>query len=106
MTAFKDGSLSALVSLIAKATALVEAHYRASSKPYVPSLDDTEEHPLDKEIWPSEPSRTVVNREMEIYRPYCLNAILRLKVADALLNKPRGMHVSELASLVQTDANN
>lgn len=59
MTAFKDGSLSALVSLISKATALVEAHYRASGKPYVPSLDDTEEHPLDKEIWPSEVRRAV-----------------------------------------------
>jgi hypothetical protein len=42
--------LSSLVALIANATKLVESRFEASSQPYVPTLDDTEEHPLDKEL--------------------------------------------------------
>ena len=43
--------LSALVALIADATKVVEAHYKkVEAKPYVPSLDDTEPHPLDTVI--------------------------------------------------------
>ena len=41
------GQLSALVALIADATKTVETHFARSSKPYVPSLDDIEPHPLD-----------------------------------------------------------
>lgn len=41
------GQLSKLVALIAEATKTVEAEFAKSSKPYVPSLDDTEPHPLD-----------------------------------------------------------
>ena len=40
-------SLSALVKLISDARKVVESHFVKSSKPYVPSLDDTEPHPLD-----------------------------------------------------------
>ena len=46
----QTGQLSALVDLIANATKIVDAHYRKSTKPYVPSLDDLESHPLDDEI--------------------------------------------------------
>ncbi|EAU82335.1 hypothetical protein CC1G_06645 [Coprinopsis cinerea okayama7 len=118
----KDGSLSTLVSLISDATAIVEAHFKASSKPYVPSLDDTEEHPLDTQLYTPElrkavqtieaacaqlcatvakPNRSVVN----LYSPHCLNVALRFKIADVLLNKPEGMHISELSSKVGVDAN-
>lgn len=41
------GQLSTLVALIAEATKTVETHFSRSSKPYVPSLDDIEPHPLD-----------------------------------------------------------
>jgi hypothetical protein len=41
------GQLSALVTLITDATKIVEAHFAKTSMPYVPSLDDTEPHPLD-----------------------------------------------------------
>lgn len=44
------GQLSALVALIANATKIVEAHHEKSSMPYVPSLDDLTQHPLDTEI--------------------------------------------------------
>jgi hypothetical protein len=44
---FSHGQLSALVTLITDATKVVEAHFAKTSMPYVPSLDDTEPHPLD-----------------------------------------------------------
>ena len=49
MTLFR-GQVFALVKLISDASKIVEAHYLKSSKPYVPSLDDTEPHPLDKQL--------------------------------------------------------
>lgn len=124
--ASKDGALSALVTLIADATKIVEAHYKATSKPYVPSLDDTEPHPLDSQIYPpelrqavqtieaacaqlaatvSKPTRAVVNREMEAFGPHCLNVAISLKVADELNNKPEGIHIDELASTLNVNSN-
>ncbi|KAH6873689.1 O-methyltransferase-domain-containing protein [Coprinopsis sp. MPI-PUGE-AT-0042] len=124
--AAKDGALSALVALIADATKIVEAHYKATSEPYVPSLDDTEPHPLDSQIYPAElrqavqtieaacsqlsatvskPSRAVVNREMEAFGPHCINVAISLKIADALNDKPEGMHIDELASVLDVNAN-
>jgi len=40
-----------------------------------------------------------------MFSPTCLNVAIRLKVADVLLNKPDGLHISELASKVNTDEN-
>ncbi|KAH6899452.1 O-methyltransferase-domain-containing protein [Coprinopsis sp. MPI-PUGE-AT-0042] len=120
--AAKDGALSALVALIADATKIVESHYKATSKPYVPSLDDTEPHPLDSQIYPAElrqavqtieaacsqlsatvskPSRAVVNA----FGPHCINVAISLKIADALNDKPEGMHIDELASVLDVNAN-
>ena len=48
--ALRGGQISALVKLISDASKVVEAHYAKSSKPYVPSLDDTESHPIDKQL--------------------------------------------------------
>ena len=45
--ALRRGQISALAKLISDASKVVESHYVKSSKPYVPSLDDTEPHPLD-----------------------------------------------------------
>ena len=48
--ALRRGQVSALVKLISDASKIVEGHFVKSSKPYVPSLDDTEPHPLDKQL--------------------------------------------------------
>ncbi|KAH6888349.1 S-adenosyl-L-methionine-dependent methyltransferase [Coprinopsis sp. MPI-PUGE-AT-0042] len=122
----KDAALSTLVALIADATKVVEAYYQASSKPYVPSLDSTEMHPLDDEVSPphlrkavqtieaacaqlcaavAKPKLAIVNRESEIYAPPCLNAAIRLKIADVLYGKPGGLGISEIASAVNVDEN-
>jgi len=46
-------SISSLVSLIAGAASSLESYYSAHlTKPHVPSLDDTEPHPLDNEVYP------------------------------------------------------
>lgn len=44
------GEISALVTLIADASKTVEQYYAKSAVPLIPSLDDTETHPLDNEI--------------------------------------------------------
>jgi len=54
-----NASLSALVTLIGDATSVVEAHFKASAKPYVPSLEDTEEHPLDVKLYSPELRKAV-----------------------------------------------
>lgn len=53
------GQLSALVSLIAHATKIVEAEYEKSSSPFVPSLDDPTPHPFDTEVMPSDLRRAI-----------------------------------------------
>ena len=48
--ALKHSEISALVALITDASKIVEHHYAKSAIPTVPSLNDTEPHPLDNEI--------------------------------------------------------
>jgi len=48
--ALRRGQISALTKLISEAGKIVEAHYVKTPKPYVPSLDDTEPHPLDGQL--------------------------------------------------------
>ena len=48
--ALRNGEISALAKLISDASKVVEAHFAKSSKPNVPSLDDTEPHPTDKQL--------------------------------------------------------
>jgi hypothetical protein len=50
MSAQPHAQLSALVGLISDATRNIEAQFAKSSKPFVPSLDDTSPHPLDIQI--------------------------------------------------------
>ncbi|KAF8815775.1 S-adenosyl-L-methionine-dependent methyltransferase [Phlegmacium glaucopus] len=111
------GQISALVALIADASKIVEQHYAKSASPVVPSLDDTESHPLDNEIYDKDlrnaiqiiegaclqlsatvarPSHTLVNRLMGGYEPSCLNVALTYKFSDILQEKPAGMHISEI----------
>ncbi|TFK36164.1 S-adenosyl-L-methionine-dependent methyltransferase [Crucibulum laeve] len=112
------GQLSALVTLIADATKVVESHYQKfPEKPYVPSLDDVEPHPLDDAISDKElrnaiqtiegacaqltatvarPSHTLVNRFMTVFETNALDVAVRFKVADILQEKPEGMHISEI----------
>jgi len=48
-------SISSLVSLIADASHSLESYYTAHpTEPHVPSLDDTEPHPLDNMFYPSD----------------------------------------------------
>ncbi|PPR07611.1 hypothetical protein CVT24_004164 [Panaeolus cyanescens] len=111
------GQLAALAELITQATKVVEAAYARTEKPYVPSLEDTEAHPLDDTIYDEElrkavqtiegacaqlsatvgkPSHTVVNRGMAVFEISCLNVILTFKIPDILQTKPEGMHISEI----------
>ena len=46
----RRGQISALAKLVSDASKIVEAHCAKSSKPYVPSLDDTEPYPLESMI--------------------------------------------------------
>ena len=48
--ALRSGQILSLAKLISDASKVVEAHFAKSSKPYVPSLDDTEPHPIDKQL--------------------------------------------------------
>ncbi|KXN85134.1 Sterigmatocystin 8-O-methyltransferase [Leucoagaricus sp. SymC.cos] len=108
-------STSSLVTLIASATSSLESYYNAHpTKPYVPSLDDTEPHPLDTEFYPSDvrqaaqilegacaqlcatllrPNHTILN----IYQTAFLSVVLRAGVADILLNEPAGLPISEIS---------
>lgn len=108
-----------LVSLIVNAASSLEAYHKANTeKPYVPSLDDTEPHPLDAEIYPLEmkkaaqilegacaqlcatlirPNHTVLNKYLTIYQPAFISVALRGRIADVLLNEPAGLHVTELS---------
>ncbi|KAF8815777.1 S-adenosyl-L-methionine-dependent methyltransferase [Phlegmacium glaucopus] len=112
-----DGQVSALISLIVNAGKALEQHFAKSAKPFIPSLDDTEPHPVDSEIFNKElrttiqvieaaclqlsstagrPSHTLVNRLMAGYEPACLNVAMTYKFPDILQEKPAGMHISEL----------
>ncbi|KAF6754137.1 S-adenosyl-L-methionine-dependent methyltransferase [Ephemerocybe angulata] len=116
----QQSHLAALVALITNATQLVETRFKTSAQPYVPTLDDTEEHPLDKELSDpalraaiqtiegacaqlcatvARPSHTIVN----VLAPHCLNVVTTFKIADILEERPEGMHVKDLGARVGID---
>ncbi|KAF5363268.1 hypothetical protein D9756_001094 [Leucocoprinus leucothites] len=112
-------SISCLVSLISNAASTLETYYTANStKPYVPSLDDTEPHPLDNEIYPLDirqaaqtlegacaqlcatlvrPNHTILNKHLDVYQNAYLSVVLRAQIADILLDEPAGLPVSEIS---------
>lgn len=50
---YSPADISGLISLIVNAASSLEGYHKANlQKPYVPSLDDIEPHPLDAEIYP------------------------------------------------------
>ncbi|KAK0214404.1 O-methyltransferase-domain-containing protein [Armillaria fumosa] len=108
--------LSQLVSLIANATKLVEDTFANTSRPNVPTLDDTAPHPLDDQVSSTEmreaiqtiegacaqlcalvarPSRTMLC----MFEPACIRVVVNFNIADHLLDKPEGLHISELGAL-------
>ncbi|KAF9034506.1 O-methyltransferase-domain-containing protein [Rhodocollybia butyracea] len=111
--------LSELVSLISKATKVVEAEFAKSENPQVPSLDDTTTHPFDdhssmemKEAvriiegacaqlcaTVARPGHTILNRIFAVFEPACMNVVVNFKIPDLLHDKDMGVHVSELSKL-------
>ncbi|KAK0234213.1 S-adenosyl-L-methionine-dependent methyltransferase [Armillaria fumosa] len=112
--------LSQLVSLIADATKFVEESFAKTTEPNVPSLDDTALHPLDDQVSSLEmkeaiqtiegacaqlctlvarPNRTMINRIFGIFEPACIRVVVNFNIADHLLNKPEGLHISHLGAL-------
>ncbi|KAK0484293.1 S-adenosyl-L-methionine-dependent methyltransferase [Armillaria luteobubalina] len=108
--------LSQLVSLIANATKLVEDTFAETARPNVPSLEDTTPHPLDSQMLSPEmreaiqmikgacaqlcaliarPNRTMLNN----FEPACIRVMVNFQIADHLINKPDGIHVSKLGAL-------
>ncbi|KAF8194080.1 O-methyltransferase-domain-containing protein [Pholiota molesta] len=113
-----NGQLSSLVKLISEASQTVEAHFAKSSKPYVPSLDDVEPHPLDLVSDSMElrtaiqtiegacaqliatvlrPSHTIMNRAMGMLEPGCMDVVMAYKIPDILRDQPAGVHVADIA---------
>ncbi|PBK60856.1 S-adenosyl-L-methionine-dependent methyltransferase [Armillaria solidipes] len=105
--------LSQLVSLIADATKFVEDTFAKTTEPNVPSLDDTAPHPLDEQVSSMEMKEAIQtiegacaqlcalvarpNRTMgSIFEPACIRAVVNFNIADHLLDKPEGLHISDL----------
>ncbi|KAG7439317.1 S-adenosyl-L-methionine-dependent methyltransferase [Guyanagaster necrorhizus] len=112
--------LSQLVSLISNATKSVEDAFAKTAKPDVPSLDDTTPHPLDDQVSSTEmreaiqtiegacaqlcalvahPNRAMLNRVFNMFEPACIRAVINFNIADHLLDKPEGVHMTELGKL-------
>ncbi|KAK0437394.1 O-methyltransferase-domain-containing protein [Armillaria borealis] len=112
--------LSELVSLIASATRVVEEDFAQSSVPNVPSLDDTRPHPLDDRLSSmkmmeaiqtiegacaqlcalvARPNHTMLNRVFGMFEPACMRVVIAFNIADHLLDRPEGLHVSKLGAL-------
>ncbi|KAK0214389.1 O-methyltransferase-domain-containing protein [Armillaria fumosa] len=116
-----ENTLSELVSLIASAVDVVQKVFAKTSLPEVPSLDDTSHHPLDSpESYSMEmveavqtiegacaqlcalvarPNQTMLNRVFGMFEPACIRVVIDFKIADHLLGKSEGLHVSELGML-------
>ncbi|KAK0451894.1 S-adenosyl-L-methionine-dependent methyltransferase [Armillaria borealis] len=116
--------LSQLVSLIANATKFVEDAFAKTTEPNVPTLDDTAPHPLDNQVSSMEmkeaiqtiegvcaqlcalvarPNHTMLDRIFGIFEPACIRVVVSFKIADHLLDKPEGLHISDLGALSGAD---
>ncbi|KAJ7152578.1 S-adenosyl-L-methionine-dependent methyltransferase [Mycena crocata] len=105
--------ISALLTLVNEAARTLEAGY-TKGHGCVPSLDETEPHPLDEQLSAPEmreavqvlegacaqlcatlarPNHTVVNA----LEPSCLNVALTFKIPDILQEQPKGMHAGDIA---------
>ncbi|KAJ7708761.1 S-adenosyl-L-methionine-dependent methyltransferase [Mycena rosella] len=117
--------ISALLSLINTSARSLERGY-TDERGRVPSLDDTEPHPLDGQISSPEmreavqvlegacaqlcatlarPNHTVLNKFfMTALEPSCLRVALNCKIPDILQHKPAGMHVADIGKICGVDA--
>ncbi|KAK0215214.1 S-adenosyl-L-methionine-dependent methyltransferase [Armillaria nabsnona] len=108
--------LSQLVSLIANATKFVENTFAKTSKPDVPMLDDTAPHPLDDQVSSTEMREAIQTIEgacaqlcalvtrpnhtmLSMFEPACIRVVVNFNIADHLLDKSEGLHISELGAL-------
>jgi len=120
----QNGQVNALLALITEAVATVQNEFSQSSKPYVPSLNDTEPHPLDTQFSSqslikavrtiqgacaqlcttvARPNHTLLNRGFNSYEIPCLRLVLSCKVPDILQEKPQGMPIAEVAERANLD---
>ncbi|KAJ7243201.1 S-adenosyl-L-methionine-dependent methyltransferase [Mycena haematopus] len=113
MIAPATNQISSLLTLINEAARTLQSMY-INGAGYVPSLDDTESHPLDGKLSAPEtkeavqvlegacaqlcatlarPNHTVLNA----LEPNCLRVALMFKIPDIIQKKPSGMHISEIS---------
>ncbi|KAJ7152575.1 S-adenosyl-L-methionine-dependent methyltransferase, partial [Mycena crocata] len=112
-----NSPVSSLVALIANAAKTLETEYNKSPEG-VPDLNSTTPHSFDKQISSFEmiqavqilegacaqlcatlarPNHTAVNKVMSVFEPSCLHVAIEFKIPDILLEKPEGMHVTEIS---------
>ncbi|KAJ7895694.1 S-adenosyl-L-methionine-dependent methyltransferase [Mycena leptocephala] len=117
MAPSSNSPVSALVALITNAAKKLETEYNKSPEG-VPDLDSTTLHSFDKQISSFEmiqavqvlegacaqlcatlarPNHTAVNKVMGVFEPSCIHVAIEFKIPDILLEKPAGMHVTEIS---------
>lgn len=85
------GQLTALAELITQATKVIEAAYAKTEKPYVPSLEDTEAHPLDDTIYSEE-----LRRAVQTIEGACAQLVATVgKPSHTVVNVSRAVSVSQ-----------
>jgi hypothetical protein len=89
------GQISALVALITDASKIVEQHYAKSPIPVVPSLDDTESHPLDNELYEND-----LRNAIQIIEGACLQLTATVAKPDHTLTNVSYNSLQYLSSLV------
>ncbi|KAF5339494.1 hypothetical protein D9757_014699 [Collybiopsis confluens] len=117
-TATRAEDLNALVGILSNAVNIITAEY-AKEDHVVPSLDSTEPGPFDApenmsavlsnavrtveaacaqlSFAVASPGHVMTNKSYGYYEPSALLVVCNAKVADILLSKPDGMHISEIA---------
>ncbi|KXN82887.1 hypothetical protein AN958_01956 [Leucoagaricus sp. SymC.cos] len=112
--------ISSLIAIITTAATSIETYLKSNSEhAYVPSLDNTEPHPLDDAIYPLDIKHAVQclegaclqlcatllrpNNDSQVFQHPCMGIVLRAGVADIILDKPAGMPVSEISERCGVD---
>ncbi|KXN82185.1 Sterigmatocystin 8-O-methyltransferase [Leucoagaricus sp. SymC.cos] len=119
--------ISSLIAIITTAATSIETYLKSNSEhAYVPSLDNTEPHPLDDAIYPLDikhavqclegaclqlcatllrPSHTILNvpNDSQVFQHPCMGIVSRAGVPDIILDKPTGMPVSEISERCGVD---
>ncbi|KAF5389003.1 hypothetical protein D9757_005107 [Collybiopsis confluens] len=101
-TAVRADDLKALVGILSNAVDVVTAEY-AKGGHVVPSLDSTEPACAQLGFAVASPGHVMTNKSYGYYEPSALLVACNAKVADILLDKPDGMHISEIAKASRLD---